>query len=277
QATRLESRLPTTAVHPHDAAELLDRVCRAGLLTATRLAELTPASAERFADPWGLAREVLRRGWLTPYQIHQLFLGRGQTVLLGPYVQLERLGAGGMGQVFKARHAGLDRVVALKVIRKDRLSDPDLARRFLREIRAIGQLSHPNIVLAYDAAEAGGTFFLAMEYIEGTDLKRLVSKRGPLPIEQACDYVRQAALGLQHAHERGLVHRDIKPSNLLLAKGETVKIADLGLARLYVGSEPVDDSTLTQEGMAMGTPDFMAPEQAEESHRVDIRGDIYSL
>src|SRR5262249_33547527 len=154
-------------------------------------------------------------GWLTPYQANQLLPGRGQELVLGSYILLERLGEGGMGQVFKARHRNLGRTVAVKLIRKERLDNPDAIKRFEREVRAAAALGHPNIVRAYDADRIGGTHLLVMECVEGaTDLGRLVKKNGPLPAEQACEYVRQAALGLQHAYERGLVHRDIKPHNL---------------------------------------------------------------
>jgi serine/threonine-protein kinase len=162
--------------------------------------------AARFPD--ALARELIGRDWLTPYQANQLFQGRGQDLVLGQYILLERLGEGGMGQVFKARHRILRRVVALKVIRKERLDRPEVVRRFQREVQAAAQLQHPNVVHAFDAGQIGTTHFIAMEFIDGIDLARLVKQQGPPGIEQACDYIRQAALGLQHAHERGLVHRE---------------------------------------------------------------------
>jgi eukaryotic-like serine/threonine-protein kinase len=195
-------------------------------------------------------------------------------VLLGP------LGEGGMGQVFKARNWKRGGVVALKLIRKERLDNPDAVRRFEREVRAAAALSHPNIVRAHDADRVVGTHLLVMEYVEGaSDLSQLVKKDGPLPVPQACEYVRQAALGLQHAYERGLVHRDIKPANLLLtADGSLVKVLDMGLARLDRPAHEEDKgSTMTQEGALLGTPDYIAPEQALESHTVDIRADLYSL
>src|SRR5262249_15065938 len=142
------------------------------------------------------------------------------SLVLGPYILLERLGEGGMGQVFKARNRKLGMIVALKVIRKERLANPDALRRFRREIRAAAQMFGPNVLRARDADEIEGTWFLAMEYVNGTDLGRLVKRNGPCPVAEACDYIRQAALGLQHAFERGLVHRDIKPSNLLVVSGQ---------------------------------------------------------
>ncbi|HEY7311489.1 MAG TPA: protein kinase [Gemmataceae bacterium] len=257
-------------------SDLLDALRRSGVLDAAQLDSLT-RDALAAADPRALARELLRRDWLTPYQANQLLQGHGADLVLGPYLLLERLGAGGMGQVFKARHRHHGRTVALKVIRKERLSNPDAVRRFLREIRLAGQLSHPNVIVALDAHEIDGTYLLVMEHVEGVDLARLLKRQGPLPVAQACAYVRQAALGLQHAFERGLVHRDIKPSNLLVSTRDgSVKVLDLGLARQEHLTQE-ESSTLTEDGLVMGTPDYMAPEQIEESRTVDIRADIYSL
>jgi WD40 repeat protein/serine/threonine protein kinase len=258
-------------------AALLDTLRQASLLEPSQLAELD-RQAGQFRDPRALAGELVRRGWLTPYQVNQLFQGRAATLVLGPFVLLERLGEGGMGQVFKARQRKLGRTVALKVIRKERLDSPDAVRRFRREIQAAAQLSHPNIVLAIDADEHEGTHFFAMEHVEGADLAKHVKQHGPLPVAQACDCIRQAAQGLQHAHERGLVHRDIKPHNLLLTTQGVVKVLDMGLARLNAqNDDEYASSTLTQEGAVMGTPDYIAPEQALDSRTADIRADLYSL
>jgi WD40 repeat protein/serine/threonine protein kinase len=264
---------------------LVEVLQQVGVLDDSQAEELRRDRRLAALEARALAGELVRRGWLTPYQANQVLPGRAADLVLGQYLLLERLGQGGMGQVFKARHLLLGRIVALKVIRKDRLNNPDAVRRFRREIRAAAQLSHPNVILAFDAEEAGGTHFLAMEYVEGTDLAKLLKERGALPVREACDYVRQAALGLQHAYERGLVHRDVKPSNLLLSgkpdtplANRTIKVLDLGLARV---ADPLrhDESshTLTAEGAVMGTPDYIAPEQIEESREVDIRVDIYSL
>src|SRR5262249_16622320 len=146
--------------------------------------------------------------------------GKGKDLFIGPYVLLERLGEGGMGQVFKARHRHMNRLVALKLMRREKLSSPDSVRRFYQEVQAAGGLLHPNTALALDAGQAGASHFFSMEFVNGPDLARLVKERGALPVAQACDFIRQAALGLQHAHERGLVHRDIKPSNLLVTTAE---------------------------------------------------------
>src|SRR4051812_33518873 len=198
------------------------------LLDARQFAEIDADLTAASPDPLSLARALLQRNWLTPFQVNQIFLGKAAELQLGPYLLLERLGRGGMGQVFKARHQRLGRTVAIKIIRKVRLAHPDIVRRFHREIAAAAQLVHPNVVVAFDADQIGETHFYAMEYVEGTDLLKLIKQRGPQPPWAACDYVRQAALGLQHAHERGMVHRDIKPSNLLLSSRDgLVKILDL--------------------------------------------------
>jgi serine/threonine protein kinase len=260
------------------ASTLADALRQYHLLEGAQLDEVTHTLQPCFPDSKALARELIRRSWITPYQANQLLQGRGQELLLGSYVLLERVGEGGMGQVFKARNWKLGRIVALKVIRKEKLNNAEAILRFEREVRAAAALSHPNIVMAHDADQISGTHLLVMEYIEGaTDLAKLVKQRGPLPVAQACEYIRQAALGLQHACERGLVHRDIKPQNLLLtADGRTLKILDMGLARLdQPGNE--DQTTMTQLGVVMGTPDYIAPEQALASHTVDIRADLYSL
>src|SRR5262249_6137446 len=158
------------------------------------------------------ARLLVNQGKLTTFQVNQLFTGRGAELVLGSYVLLELLGEGGMGAVYKARHWKLGHVVALKLIRKERLTNDAAVRRFKREIRASAALQHPHTARALDADEVQGTHILVMEYVEGgTDLNKLVRRNGALAIDEACRFTRQAALGLQHAFERGLVHRDIKP------------------------------------------------------------------
>jgi WD40 repeat protein/serine/threonine protein kinase len=248
------------------------------LLGADQLKELKRLPEAADPDPRALGKVLLKKNWLTRYQINEVALGRGKGLKIGPYIVMERLGEGGMGQVFKAKHQHMGRVVALKLMRKEKLQSADTVRRFYQEVQAAGALIHPNIVLAFDAGQAGSTHFFSMEFVDGPDLARLVKERGPLPVMQACEYIRQAAVGLQHAHERGLVHRDIKPSNLLVtAEGANpvVKILDLGLARL--GDSFAQESHLTKMGQVLGTPDFLAPEQALDARSVDIRADIYSL
>jgi serine/threonine protein kinase len=214
---------------------------------------------------------------------------------LGEYDLLERLGTGGMGEVYRARHRRLGKLVAVKVIRESRLASPAALARFRREMEAVGQLDHPHLVEAHDAGEEDGIVYLVLKLIDGVDLQRLVKERGPLPVAEACELVRQAALGLQHLHERGLVHRDVKPANLMLASSVAasgppaaneatggppvatrgiVKVLDLGLARL--GSS-ADGAELTAPDMLLGTPDYLAPEQIDNPAAADIRADLYGL
>ncbi|OYW20374.1 MAG: hypothetical protein B7Z55_07395, partial [Planctomycetales bacterium 12-60-4] len=254
-----ELRVPPAAnpyVSEPELAAALDR--------AANLAHESPAEPTQ-ADPHSLPvdREI-------------------ETRVLGQYRLLEKLGAGGMGTVYRAVHNKLNRTVALKVLPSDRFQSPDAIARFEREMRAVGMLQHPNIVAAHDAGEVDGTHFLVMEYVDGEDVGELLARTGPFPIAEACEIARQAALGLQHICDFGQVHRDIKPSNLMLAAPKhrsgspTVKILDLGLALL----EPTQLGThreITSTGQVMGTIDYMAPEQGLDTHSVDIRADLYSL
>lgn len=264
---------------PPPLRTLIEALARHQLLDPAQVDGLARECIEAGIDLVAFARELVRHGWVTPYQLQMLCSGRGSELVLGQYVILDLLGVGGMGQVFRARHRRLDRVDALKVIRPEHVASPNALRRFLREARAAARLSHPNIVRVHDADEANGTHFLAMEYVPGIDLAALVKEVGPLPAGFACWLTSQAAVGLQHAHERGLVHRDIKPANLLLPQDlDGIKILDMGLARLHPLEEGSELSgELTHDGVVMGTPDYIAPEQAADSHTVDIRADIYSL
>jgi serine/threonine protein kinase len=229
-----------------------------------------PQQAELAARAKGI---VVANPWVPATRARPL--GPAGLGRLGEYELLAKLGEGGMGAVYQARHTRLKRVVALKVLPKDRMTDPRAVARFEREMEAVGKLSHPNIVLAHDARDIDGTTILVMEYVEGFDLAQVARQVGALQIADACELVRQAALGLQYAHQHGLVHRDIKPSNLMLTREGRVKILDLGLALL--GTEQPGGAELTSAGQAMGTADYMAPEQASDAHAVDIRADIYSL
>ncbi|HKB38472.1 MAG TPA: protein kinase [Gemmataceae bacterium] len=260
---------------------LLEALREYRLLEEEQLNRLALEVRAHALDAEPLATELRRRGLLTAFQAEQLLAGRAADLVLGTkYVLLDKLGEGGMGAVYKARHRITRGVRAVKLIRSEYLTSKDAVQRFFLEAQAAEKLNHPNIIRAYDADQDQGRCYFVMEYVEGEDLAKLLSERGQLPVAQACEYVRQAALGLQHASERGLVHRDIKPSNLLLSPAEgVIKILDLGLARLRESSAPGGDefNPLTPMNMMMGTPDFMAPEQAEDSRAVDIRADIYAL
>ena len=198
------------------------------------------------------------------------------------YEILRLIGKGGMGDVYEARHRKMKRTVALKVIKREFVRKPDAVDRFHREVTTAGQLSHPNIVTAYDADQAANFHFMVMEFVDGVDLSQTVKERGALPVAEACNYIQQVAIGLQYAHERGMVHRDIKPHNLMVTKDGTVKILDFGLASLAPGAVLEPDTVeargdLTAAGAIMGTPDFISPEQAHDARTADIRSDIYSL
>jgi hypothetical protein len=196
-------------------------------------------------------------------------VGHPRYRVLGP------LGAGGMGVVFKAEHRLMDRVIALKVLQRHLTDRPAAVERFRQEVKAAARLSHPNVVAAYDADEAAGTHFLVMELVEGESLDRLVSRCGSLPVSQACELIRQAATGLQYAFEQGMIHRDLKPANLMVTPEGQLKVLDFGLSRFAAQSGPALADTPT--GAFVGTPDYVAPEQARQVHEADIRSDIYSL
>jgi serine/threonine protein kinase/WD40 repeat protein/tetratricopeptide (TPR) repeat protein len=228
----------------------------------------------------GLARALVRSGRLTQYQTAAIYQKKSRGLLVGKYVILDKLGQGGMGVVFKAKQRTTGKVVALKILPPSFARDQRAVSRFKREIDAAGRLNHPNIVAALDADEDRGVHFLVMDYVEGRDLDRVVQANGPLPVVEAIDFVIQAARGLEAAHAQGIVHRDIKPGNLMLDASGKVRVLDLGLARIVEAANPFGQTAgnrLTRSGVCMGTIDYMAPEQAEDSRHADHRADIYSL
>ncbi len=200
---------------------------------------------------------------------------------LGDYLISEAIGSGGGGQVYRAKHRHMGRDVAIKVLSQSASSNPSLARRFRREVRASAQLLHPNIVTAFDAGEYHDMLYLVMEYVDGESLFQLVRRNGPLSLGLATDYLLQAARGLAYAHDQGVIHRDIKPSNLMVDKAGHIKILDLGLARLNAVAFPdTHDSIsaeLTTHGTVIGTLGYISPEQISNARHVDLRTDIYSL
>jgi hypothetical protein len=242
----------------------------------------TDPAVEALRQPCLLATELSGLAALTSAAVERVLAGSEAppaTALEIPqrireYQLLRPLGQGGMGSVYLARHTRLQRDVALKFLLGPVASDPAYRARFEREMAVVGQLDHPNLIRAYDAGAEGAHLFLAMELLDGQDLARLVAQRGPLPLADACEVVRQAALGLDYAHAHGLVHRDVKPANLFLTRAGVVKVIDLGLARVTDG--PAPGGELSRQHTLLGTPDCMAPEQWDNA-AVDRRADLYAL
>ena len=262
---------------PTTSAQFVELLDKSGLIDPQRLRDyLGRAGGAAPPAPRRLANALVRDGLLTRFQAEQLLLGRWRNfVLSGKYVVLGPLGAGGMGQVFLCEHRVMRHRVAVKVLPAAQAAEPTSLERFHREARAVAKLRHPNIVGGYDVDRDGKVHFLVMEYIDGSTLHRIVKERGPMDVTRAAHYVRQAALGLQHAYEAGLVHRDVKPGNLLLERTGTVKILDMGLARFF--HEEADGLSGRGLGGPLGTAAYIAPEQAADSHAADTRADIYSL
>jgi serine/threonine protein kinase len=263
---------------PATSAEFLDLVRKSGVLDEKRLdphLEKLRAANALPNEPGKLAGILVRDGLLTHFQAEQLMLGKWRRFTIGKYKVLERLGSGGMGSVYLCEHKLMRRRVAVKVLPTAKASDPSALERFYREARAVAALDHPNIVHAYDIDQDENLHFLVMEYVDGASLQEIIKKTGPMDPGRAAHYLRQAAVGLHHAHAAGLVHRDIKPGNILVDRTGIVKVLDMGLARFFNDEE--DILTKKYDENVLGTADYLAPEQALDSHGVDIRADIYSL
>lgn len=219
-----------------------------------------------------LARQAVQQNYLTLWQAQQLLAGRTSGFQVDRYLLLDLIGHGGMGRVYLARDTRLSRLVALKILAPERMSNPRAIARFQREARVGAQLQHENLVRIYDFGESNGRFFLVMEYIEGKTIGALINQDGPISPQVAAQLARQIALGLEHAHRKGLIHRDVNPYNVLVTHDGIAKLADLGLA-----IDLAEEGRVTREGATVGTFDYVAPEQARHSHAADIRSDIYSL
>lgn len=251
-----------------------------GLLSSEEIDAALRAWPEAHAlDGDTVAQRLIEAGKLTSFQATAVGQRQFQQLSIGNYQVLDRLGAGGMGTVYKARHRRMKRIVAIKVLSRTAGQNDAFLQRFQREVEVIARLSHPNIVLAYDADEAELGHFLVMEFVDGCDLATAVQQNGPLPVSEAIECIVQAARAMDYAHGQGIIHRDIKPANLLRDVNGVVKVADLGLARLSstFDRSPEETSALTQAGAIMGTVDYMAPEQALGLTDVGRRADIYSL
>jgi serine/threonine protein kinase len=279
-----------------DAHEFLEQLRASQLFSQEQLAGIAlRATGDMPADAVGDL--LLEARWVTPFQLERMRAGRASSLALGQYRLLGELGEGGFGCVYQAKHAMMDRTVAIKVISPHLVESPKARKWFRREVLANTPLHHPNIVMAFDANEVDDVLYLVMEYVDGSNLDVLVREHGPLSFGLACAMLHQIGRALQYAHEKGMVHRDIKPANLLIPKdaaalfvAETggrhsgplgngaplVKVADFGLARLQ---QSADGNTLTvnKENGFVGTPDYISPEQARDVHEVDTRSDLYSL
>src|SRR5438045_2689896 len=263
---------------PSSIDEFLELVRKSGVLEEKRLtAYLEKLRARGISppDPAKLSGYMVADGVITNFQAEQFLAGKWRRFTIGKYKGLELLGSGGMGSVYLCEHKLMRRRVAVKVLPTAKAAEPSSLERFYREARAVAALDHPNIVHAYDIDQDDNLHFLVMEYVDGANLQDMVNKSVTMAVNRASHYIRQAALGLENAHEAGLVHRDIKPGNILVDRAGVVKILDMGLARFFHDEEDV--LTKKFDDNVLGTADYLAPEQALDSHDVDIRADIYSL
>jgi serine/threonine-protein kinase len=263
------------------STRLVDVLREWQFLEAPQLERLARNRLLAYANPRDLTRDLVHQGWLSAYQANRLIQGHGHELVLGPYRLIEPLGTGTLGRVFKARDLRMNRLVALKVIHKERLTSFRSIEHLYHKATVVARLSHPNIVRAFGAGQVGNSYVFATEYLPGIDLEALVEQKGRLSAAEACDYIRQAGLGLQYALERGVTHRNIKPRNLIVIPGArdhapVIKLVDfcLSLMESDNGAEP---PTPTELGQIAGNVDFMSPEQAANPRAADTRSDVFSL
>lgn len=256
-------------------SDLLPIIRNSGALTEKQFLDVRSKvlSGAYPSDTKALADRLVRDNLLTDYQVRRFLTGKSHGLIVGKYVILDRIGSGSMGRVYKAHHQLMGRVVALKIIAPEIVTNERVVARFQREMRLVGRLDHPNVVRAFDADQSNNVLYIVMEYVAGKSLGQRL-KEGVLPPVEAVGYAAQAALGLAHAHSQGIVHRDIKPSNLLVDSAKRLKVLDLGLGVLMEADEHANFATA--DGVAVGTVDYMSPEQAC-GREVDGRSDLFSL
>jgi serine/threonine protein kinase len=259
---------------PSTVDELVELIRKSQLLAPAKLDAYLTTHPGPYESPASLTERLQADGLLTAFHADQLMRGKYRGFFIGKYKVLDRIGMGGMGQVFLAEHLSMRRRAAIKVMPPEKTENQYSRERFYREARAAAQLDHPNLVRAFDVDQDGNVIFLVMEYVDGVNLQELVQRRGPLEPGRAAHYLWQAAAGLGFLADRGLVHRDIKPANVLVDRNGVVKVLDLGLVRSEADS---DDLTRGEGVKILGTADYLAPEQALNCSRVDGRADIYSL
>jgi serine/threonine protein kinase len=267
---------------PISLDEFVRSLSDTGILPASEVTSIVTSMSQVGArvDAENLAKELVRQEKLTRFQAAVICKRQARGLRFGDYIVLDKIGSGGMGQVFKAENRRTGEIVALKLLRATYSKSPRAVARFYREAGAAARLSHPNLVSVSDAGEWNGLHFLVMELINGRDVRSNIKENGPISPTDAMDIVLQAARGLEHAHKEGIIHRDVKPANLLRDKSGRVVVLDLGLARLdeaILEEEGDDSGRLTQAGHFLGTLDFVSPEQTADAHEVDARSDIYSL
>jgi serine/threonine protein kinase len=262
---------------PTSTDSFLDVVRKSNLIPLARLdAVLRQVKPEHVATPQQVAGVFIKAGLLTQFQAQQLLQGKHRGFTVGKYKVLERLGSSAVGTLYLCEHTLMRRRVVVKVLPTVKASSPLQLGRFYREARASALLDHPNLVRCHDVACEGNLHYLVMDYVDGSSIEHIVAQTGPLSIARACHYIRQAAEGLQHAFEHGLIHRDVKPANLMVERTGVVKVLDLGLARFANDEQDLLTMKFGNQN-ALGTVDYMAPEQSEDSHKVDVRADVYSL
>jgi eukaryotic-like serine/threonine-protein kinase len=256
--------------------DLLPLIRRSGVLSDRLFEDISSKvrDGEYPAETRALADRLVAERILTEFQAGRILRNKTHGLVIGRYVILDRVGAGGRGRVFKAQHRLMGRLAALKVIAPQIASRATSIARFYREMRLIGRLDHPNVVRAFDGDQIGDLLYIVMEYVAGRSLDHVIADRGSLPAAEVVDYMAQAVAGLAHAHERGIIHRDVKPGNLLLSDDGQVKVLDLGLSALMEADSAA--SFATAAGLIVGTVNYMSPEQAM-AMEVDGRSDIFSL